>query len=407
MRRMRVSWRLATAIALIAGSSIPVQVCGQAPGLESSADAVEPAFQVRDSAGVEIATTGPSALEAYLGWSVDPEADVRLGALGGDVEFYRVRGVTASSDGGIVVVEGEAAQVRYFNDAGDLVARIGGRGQGPEEFMFPQLIPRGSGDPLQVFDGQLRRFVTLDSTGGVLELVRKPGLIGGRPMGRAGDWVLVAQQMMVPPRLGVHEYDLTFFWEHLGSDESLEIAAMKSHQTWVTEIAGQLSVLELPFSPRPVSAVHGDRALVTRGQAHRIEVYDLEGRLERILEVDAARTPVTAARLDAYFDYAASRGTLAASEHAARYASAPIPDSLPAFSSLIADAAGQLWAQLYTIDRRASSPWVVFDADGRARGRVMMPPGLEVHEIGEDYVLGIVTDEWGIQVVQRHRLARH
>ena len=37
--------------------------------------------------------------------------------------------------------------------------------------------------------------------------------------------------------------------------------------------------------------------------------------------------------------------------------------------------------------------WTVFDPEGRVQGFVETPPGLVIHQIGEDFILGKVLDE--------------
>jgi sugar lactone lactonase YvrE len=50
--------------------------------------------------------------------------------------------------------------------------------------------------------------------------------------------------------------------------------------------------------------------------------------------------------------------------------------------------------------------WHVFSPDGELLGRVAMPPGFKVHEIGGDYVLGEQQNELGVPFVRRFPLAR-
>lgn len=50
--------------------------------------------------------------------------------------------------------------------------------------------------------------------------------------------------------------------------------------------------------------------------------------------------------------------------------------------------------------------WTVFDPGGRIQGLVETPPGLDVLEIGADYVLGRVTDELGVEYVHVWALDR-
>lgn len=48
----------------------------------------------------------------------------------------------------------------------------------------------------------------------------------------------------------------------------------------------------------------------------------------------------------------------------------------------------------------------VFASDGTLLGRVPFPPGIEVLEIGTDYVLGVTEDELGVERVVLHGLVK-
>jgi hypothetical protein len=52
------------------------------------------------------------------------------------------------------------------------------------------------------------------------------------------------------------------------------------------------------------------------------------------------------------------------------------------------------------------SPWVVIDEAGRLLGTVMTPAGLEILEIGRDYILGIAHDEFTVQYIRRYPLLK-
>ena len=48
----------------------------------------------------------------------------------------------------------------------------------------------------------------------------------------------------------------------------------------------------------------------------------------------------------------------------------------------------------------------VLDSDGRLLGRVEVPAGFRIHEIGEDYLLGVWYDEYEVPVVRRYSLVK-
>jgi hypothetical protein len=83
-----------------------------------------------------------------------------------------------------------------------------------------------------------------------------------------------------------------------------------------------------------------------------------------------------------------------------------VPETRPAFSELIFDALDHLWVAEWEPDGTPVTGWHVFSSDGELLGRVAVPPGLEVHEIREDYVLGVVTNELDVPFVRRYPLTR-
>ncbi len=331
-----------------------------------------------------------------------------LGSLSGDDAFTSVRGVAAFEDGGIAVGESSQAQLWLFDAGGDRVGSLGDEGDGPGEFRTLHLV--SSPDTLWAIDGVNRSFVTVAMDGTVI----KEGARGragplGRPLAVVGEWVLAASQVLMPPTgSGLQESSVTFLWENLADGTRQEIAVVPIVASWVSRGTGPMpSVTEIPFSTRPIAARYGGGAALVRGDSFRIEVYDLDGGLLSIMYVDAPRTPVTVTALEDYVEWYAWRFAVRdPSSLSEMYAEVPLPDSLPGFDALIEDSAGYLWAQIYSPDRRTAGTWVVFDRDGRALGTVETPPGLEVHQIGRDFVLGSTIDTLGVPLVRRHSLVR-
>jgi hypothetical protein len=83
-----------------------------------------------------------------------------------------------------------------------------------------------------------------------------------------------------------------------------------------------------------------------------------------------------------------------------RMEDAPVSPLMPSHSALEIDRLGNLWVETYRAhDYVAPRNWSVFNADGRWLGEVVLTEGLEVYEIGEDYVLGKETDEFDVEYV--------
>ena len=86
----------------------------------------------------------------------------------------------------------------------------------------------------------------------------------------------------------------------------------------------------------------------------------------------------------------------------------PVAEHFPAFASVMSDRAGHLWVEEYGFpgEEVDGGLWTVFDPDGHVLGLVETPPGLAIHEIGEDYILARVQDDLGVEYVQLWPLER-
>lgn len=378
-----------------------------------SLDLQQEPHSARDSAGVTVITSSAAAALAPLPWVTEETAALRIGGLAAtDAEvFGAVRGVHGFADGAVAVIDGEAAEVRLFRPTGVHEGTIGRRGRGPGEFESPWLVVSPPGDRLLVYDGPTRRFTEIGGDGTILAETTVWDFRGSGsrpPVGAAGDWMLINRRVLsMPTGVGLHREPVSLLWEHRHSGELREIRTVEIESSWVSEIPGSLAVREVPFVPRPVGAAHGNRALVTLGDAYRIAQYDLEGRLREVFQLDLPRTAVSDSDLETYLRWVAVRfGGPPLEESRTHYGDVPLPDSLPAFTSLLVDPDGCIFAQTYRIDGRDPADWVVFDATGRAQGTLTTPGNLEVHQIGRDFILGLSREEFGVESVVRHGLSR-
>jgi hypothetical protein len=88
--------------------------------------------------------------------------------------------------------------------------------------------------------------------------------------------------------------------------------------------------------------------------------------------------------------------------------SMPIPDHRPAYSRLVMDSDGFVWAAQYhrRVHSGYSVNWEVFSPEGEWLGGFTTPSGLTVFEIGSDYLLGVYRDELDVEHVQLYGLTR-
>ncbi|HLA91049.1 MAG TPA: hypothetical protein VJL28_11530 [Gemmatimonadaceae bacterium] len=82
------------------------------------------------------------------------------------------------------------------------------------------------------------------------------------------------------------------------------------------------------------------------------------------------------------------------------------PRTAPAFTRFVTGPDGEMWVELFEEDPAAARRFVIFDRAGRAVAGVVVPPAVKLHDVGPDHVLGVHTDDDGIERVVQYRLER-
>ena len=385
-------------------------------------------FLERDSAGVLVATTLGTRARAPAGWVVDSVPEFQIGEVGGDDPylFSRIEGVQEFSDGRVVVLDRANCELRFFGADGVFLEQKGGRGEGPGEFQprsSCDLEPSPGNDSLYVhvrstvslFDGYGRfsRRVTASSWVGRI-LPRVFGVAGGRFLGHDRSLPLANENpaartagMAPEPAMAYYAlFDLDTgrpVWE--GSFQG-------AHEYRILEGAGD-RLYYLPFDIWPAAIMGRDGFFLTLGENQGPEIleYDLSGGLRRIIRLAEAVVAPSREQIGklvefrlAPWDPTPEDRELFTEVQLGDYAEMPLPEIMPAFSRLLVDEVGWLWAELYRFDVRAPKTWLVFDPNGEGHGSVDMPPDLDVRQIGRDFVLGVWLDELEVEYVRRHAL---
>ena len=116
----------------------------------------------------------------------------------------------------------------------------------------------------------------------------------------------------------------------------------------VVDNLGRRVSTPVPFTTGPSAARGPTGPFVTQGRASDILQFDSIGALSRILRIPRRRTPVTGQLLAAYDEPLRTAGRVSPWE---RYGTAlPVADSVAAFTSLIVDHLGWIWARFQEWD---------------------------------------------------------
>ena len=155
--------------------------------------------------------------------------------------------------------------------------------------------------------------------------------------------------------------------------------------------------------------VFEDRVYLGSADQMQFEVHSATGQLLRVVRVRDYDLHLTADMVRREREYrlaglppnapAVLREVLAAM---------PDPETRPAYSDLLVDTEGYVWAAEFhgSVERRDPTDWEVFSPVGEWLGTVRVPARFTVYEIGVDYVLGKRYDETDVEYVQLLRLYR-
>jgi hypothetical protein len=367
-----------------------------------------PASVVTDSAGITIVTSRQPAWPPGQAWTVASAPDLEIGVEDGDSPYLlsRVAGAIRLDDGRIVVADGGSNQLRFYDSAGRFLTAVGRSGRGPGEFEYIRALGRCGADSIYAFDlhwglkaydrsGSLAREVALHEPG----TQRTPYALS---CSRTGRFLITGWgEQTLEPRIGLYRA-FAPVWLLDGAGEPLaQLGEFPSSERLGTERSSRPH----PFGRATVLALDAEHVFLGTGDTFEIRVYDMAGALVRLLRVhseDLAVGPDDLARYRADRLDGVAPDQRPALERELR--DMPMPSGFPAYDRLMLDPGGNLWVRKFRRPGWSTVSWAVLGPDGALRGDVTTPPGLEVTEIGGDYVLGIHQDDLGVQRVRLHRL---
>jgi len=373
---------------------------------------------VRDSAGVTIVENESPWWQQGEAWTVGPDPDLRLGTASGDDRyvFERVIGAATLSDGRIVVADAGGPRLKLFDAAGGWLRDVGRRGEGPGEFGGMNILRRTAGDSVFVFDWSGHRYTVYSpdfEVGRVTPLrVNEPGI--GPPHIKAitgdGTPILIAAK---PP------------WV----EEPMEWYGQPGHM-FVEAGPGEFSgeVARFPGQGnlwKTLYATLGNDLVVVSTGRFAADIVDLTGQRVRSIRLAAPSDPIPPEFFES--KSSAPRPSLVGVGETVIALTAEEPDpstypaSLPAVDAVLVDPGGHLWLRRFVFDEEVpetgpfSSPsgdangpqsFAVFRPDGQWLGDVAVPAGVDVLEVGERHLLGIVLDEYDVQYLVRYPIVK-
>jgi hypothetical protein len=347
-------------------------------------------------------------------WQLTAQPLLILGADDSpQTEFHRIAGVLRLDNGILAVANGGTNEIRVFSPGGQLLRTIGRSGSGPGEFRNLILLGRAA-DTLLIADhinSRITRYL-IDGTllGTVRILARDPRrflVVGHLPTGRWLVETFAAPSIYGPQQvfrdttyLGLMDADAEGRIRWLGAFPGMTFFRYNP----ANEDHGQ-SVGVVPVGPTTTFAIVAGRVLVADTDRPLITVFTEDGSIAREVALALRPVPLTenevaplrAARLqEAKGDWMRTYLTTLFSR--------TLPRTTPLHAGMVASSDQQIWVVPYVIGVRTRNSFLVLDRSGRPVATVPAPAGFRLYEVGHDYVLGVHTDEDGVERVQLYGL---
>jgi hypothetical protein len=154
----------------------------------------------------------------------------------------------------------------------------------------------------------------------------------------------------------------------------------------------------------------GDHFMVADNASYEIQVYTVAGALESIFRRRSDPVPITGGDIEALrAPRLSNQGEAGRRALEGYFSDLPDPpETMPHFGSqLHVDRTGNLWVIEY--ERPTESRhrrWTVFDTQGRWLTTFRLPDGFDLMDVGQDWVLGRVRDEFDVEYIQLYELIK-
>ena len=343
--------------------------------------------------------------------------NLRIGTAtgGGPDAFGNVIAVTLDEMDRLWVVDAQANEARVFDADGRFVRTIGGRGEGPAEFVGIGLVRHGPNGEMWVGDDRLYRHEIFDTAG---------TRIGG--------------QRFVTRFVGVWRDGLYLAYDWIEESDRNVYRVHRSGATGRLEPDGRVFELpEDPPIPPRIEFTDGGRTLLmaapftpqrkwTHGRGLDIwwsDGSDLGGRYEVLhIDLESGRTlrkilrqyepvaisdAVRVAAVQAELESVRRDHRIPGAQHPPPEAMDAVPRVYPPFEGFHPSRDGTLWVRRLLGDGVVG--FDVFDSEGRYLGQPEVPDGfanMSVQLITGDRMYVIDSDEMGVDYVVRLEIVR-
>lgn len=352
------------------------------------------------------------------------DLELSLGALDDPVlAFSRISDLAVDPAGRLYVLQPQEGTLTVLTPEGDLELQLGGRGQGPGEFLAPAALG-WRGDTLWVMDAAQRRLSWFHRgrhvrTHRFAPLRLEPGerVAAQWPMADGSHFALVMRPFEEPA--GHPANVLTIIRTAEGGTQGEAVAELRESYPFrlvIDHAEGRThgSPLFSDFPLQSTDAWGARTAIVDRPFGEppegtiRLTTLEPSGDTvfsrEYLVDVEPLTDQQWESRLSEALA-AVDRPDRPYGAHEVEEASLR-PRHWPSATRVVVGRDGHAWIGLAELPDRVERDWAVIDENGVPLYRVALPKGFRAFTASGDLVWGVWRDEFGIPHVQRYRMDR-
>jgi hypothetical protein len=358
---------------------------------------------IMDADGLPVTLSQPSDQSAFEiasspAWSIGgPDAT-------GPAQFAGIRSIVALSSGEIWVADQTSGELRVFDSEGGYLTSLGGRGEGPTEYIFAHILGVLAGDTVVAVDQRMRRrdFYTRDgrlvrqisaATTDIQSARHLSVLDGDAFVGLLPNYLDASE---LAPGTVLDDDAVIHLWDAAGEVVGQIATAPTVKWIWTGE-----NQIQMPLTRAMGWSAHAGELHLTTGAEFLIRVFSPDGQV-RSYGLDAPPRAATTEIRDAYADWVASLGEDTRSRYEQGLRETGFPDEAYAYARLVSGPGGSTWAWLMTPSLLDTAEWHVYDSEGAFLGSVQMPDRFILHQVLEDGVVGIWFDEFDVEHVRKY-----
>ena len=365
-----------------------------------------------DSAGVQIVTVrglDPGDLPA---WTLGADAAVEIGAADGpghDLHWPRV--ASRLPGGAIIIANRGSNEIREFDAAGRYVRSLGRKGAGPGEFENLSWAGWLDGDTIVGYDPPNRRLTVFAPDGSVARTVTLPLPHTSSFPEVAG--ILANGSVLAYPGFdrvfsrGERRDTIAYMIYPPDGSRADTLGSYAGPERFFHVLTDFALSMDVPFGRTAYAAARGTHVVLGSSDALALDLHDGNGALLRRIRIVIPPVPVTGSEAGAQRDSAtAAVPERVRDAYREMQDLAPRRETHPAFTALALDDDGRIWVRLPGLTGAPADQWLILSSTGAPVGRMSIGAGLEIEEVGRDYVLIRSTAADGVESIRLYSLSR-